>query len=128
MEFLSSAPLKILQKYKIGTLVLLLFVFSWGLFGATPAYAQPSKRVLLLNAYSYDLAWTASITKGVEEAIAAHGDSVKLSVEFMDTKNYFSSDYLSMLVEQYRFKYSSVYFDAIITSDDNAAKDRKSVV
>ncbi len=121
MKLLSSAPLNILQKYKIGTLVLLLFVFSWGLFGATPAYAQPSKRVLLLNAYSYDLAWTASITKGVEEAIAAQGDSVKLSVEFMDTKNYFSSDYLSMLVEQYRFKYGSVYFDAIITSDDNAA-------
>lgn len=39
----------------------------------------------------------------------------------MDTKNYFSSEYLALLKEKYHFKYDNVQFDAIIVSDDNAA-------
>lgn len=104
-------------KGRIIASLLLLYL----LLGVPRAEAQTVKRVLLLNAYSYDLSWTASITRGVEEFFAGQGSSVKLSVEFMDTKNYYSPEYLAMLVEQYRLKYSNVHFDAIITSDDNAA-------
>ncbi|MDC0336492.1 sensor histidine kinase [Pseudodesulfovibrio sp.] len=92
----------------------------WLLLFAAPAHAQPERRVLLLNSYGYDFTWTANITKGVEDVLVPLGGDIKLSVEFMDTKNFFSPEYLAMLVEQLRFKYADVHLDAIITSDDNA--------
>ena len=87
----------------------------------TQSFAMKDKRVLLLNSYNIDLSWTASVTQGVEAGLAVQGPSVKLSVEFMDTKNYFNPAYIAMLVEEYRLKYSGIQFDAIITADDNAA-------
>jgi len=109
----------------------LLLVLTCFLFCVSMADAQPTKRVLLLNSYSYDLAWTASITRGVQEAFATSDGSIKLSVEFMDTKNYYNPNYLSMLQELYSKKYNGIDFDAIITSDDNgvnfALKHRSSI-
>ncbi|QGY39497.1 ATPase [Pseudodesulfovibrio cashew] len=88
---------------------------------AGTAHCQPEKRVLLLNSYNQDLAWTASITRGAMEALAEREGEVKVFVEYMDTKNHYSPQYLALLEEQYRFKYRNVRFDAIIASDDNAA-------
>ena len=32
---------------------------------ALPLHAQPEKKILLLNSYSYDMVWTRSITEAV---------------------------------------------------------------
>lgn len=85
------------------------------------ADARPAKRVLLLNSYSLGIEWTANITKGVEEVLDQAGIPIKLSVEFMDTKNYYSPEHFELLKKQYQLKYGGVVFDAVITSDDNAA-------
>lgn len=86
-----------------------------------PAGAQAAKRILLLNSYNRDLAWTSNLTDGVEETLTASETPVKLSIEFMDTKNYYNSEYLDLLVREYSLKYKHIQFDAVIASDDNAA-------
>lgn len=88
---------------------------------AAPAGAQTVNRVLLLNSYNRDLAWTSDVTDGVEETLGSQDIPIKLSIEFMDTKNYYNSEYLNILIQEYKLKYSHIQFDAIIASDDNAA-------
>lgn len=84
------------------------------------SHAQYTKKVLLLNSYSYSLDWTASITKGVEDALMTGDQPVKLYVEFMDTKSHVSAEYYDNLAQRYSIKYAQTPLDAIITSDDNA--------
>lgn len=86
-----------------------------------PARADHAYRVLLLNSYSLALSWTADVTSGVEQTLAGLDIPVLLHVEFMDTKNIHTPEYLDLLVRQYRLKYANIRFDVIITSDDNAA-------
>jgi signal transduction histidine kinase len=86
-----------------------------------PAPAHHEYRVLLLNSYSHALSWTADITRGVAQTLAGLEYPVRLHVEFMDTKNIYTPEYLDLLVRQYRLKYAKTRFDVIITSDDNAA-------
>lgn len=90
-------------------------------FGPAPAQAHHEYRILLLNSYSQTLSWTADITRGVERTLAGLEYPVRLHVEFMDTKNIHTPEYLDLLVRQYRLKYAKTRFDVIITSDDNAA-------
>lgn len=87
---------------------------------SSPAHGQGERKVLLLNSYSYSLKWTTSITRGVEETLLAADPNTKFYVEFMDTKNYVSPWYKSILEEQLRLKYGNEQFDVVITSDDNA--------
>lgn len=93
----------------------------WCLAQPGPALAHHEYRVLLLNSYSLALSWTADVTSGVEQTLASQEFPVRLHVEFMDTKNIHTPEYLDLLVRQYRLKYANTRFDVIITSDDNAA-------
>jgi len=88
---------------------------------APAAFAQPVSRVLLLNSYNQDLLWTAAVTKGVQDVLANEQGAVKLFIEYMDTKNFYSPEYMRLLKEKYTFKYGGKKIDAIIASDDNAA-------
>ena len=108
-----------MSRYHYLGLILLVFVVS--LFAPAKSDGQLVRRVLLLNSYNRDMLWTDSITRGVSDVLSKDSTSYKLYVEHMDTKNYFSPEYLELLKEQYRFKYSNVEFDAVIVSDDNAA-------
>jgi len=101
-----------------GLLSVGLFVFL--ILSTLEAHAQPSHRVLVLNSYSYSLKWTASITKGIEETLLADDPSIKIMVEFMDTKNFVSPEYYKSLEERLSLKYGKMKLDAVITSDDNA--------
>lgn len=83
--------------------------------------AQPVSRVLLLNSYNQDLLWTAAVTRGVQDAIATEQGAVKLFIEYMDTKNFYSPEYMGLLKKKYAFKYVGKKIDVIIASDDNAA-------
>jgi signal transduction histidine kinase len=89
---------------------------AWPIGGS----AQTFQRVLLLNSYNQDMVWTDSVTEGVKKTLEKHDEPIKLYIEFMDTKNFFSPDYLNLLAEKYQYKYSDINFDIIITSDDNA--------
>lgn len=100
----------------------LLLLFLLPSTGTVPARAYHEYRVLLLNSYSLALTWTADITRGVEHGLAVLDHPVRLHVEFMDTKNIYSPEYLDLLVAQYRLKYRDTRFDVIIASDDNAAR------
>ncbi|MUM77574.1 hypothetical protein GKC30_08015 [Pseudodesulfovibrio sp. F-1] len=98
-----------------------LLLLSPALWSA-PARAHHEYRVLLLNSYSHTLSWTADITRGVEQGLATLDHPVRLHVEFMDTKNIYTEEYLDLLASQYRLKYRDIRFDVIIASDDNAAR------
>lgn len=100
--------------------LILLALFIAFTFIST-AQAREVNRVLLLNSYNRDMLWTTSITNAVEQVLKKQDTPYKLSVEFMDTKNYFTPEYLDLLVRKYRLKYKDVQFDAIIASNDNAA-------
>jgi len=101
---------------------ILIVTFAWCFLVALPtgSFAQTSQRVLLLNSYNQDLVWTGNVTEGVKETLGKHDEPIKLYMEFMDTKNFFTPDYLDLLAEKYLYKYSDIQFDVIITSDDNA--------
>lgn len=77
-------------------------------------------RVLLLNSYNQDMLWTANVTDGVKSVLDDATIDIKLSIEFMDTKNFFTPAYLDLLAGKYALKYGDVTFDAVIASDDNA--------
>jgi len=90
------------------------------ILATTAVHAQPARQVLILNSYSYSAQWTHSITKGVEETLLASDPSIKILVEFMDTKSHATHEYYEVLAEQFRIKYGQRKLDAVITSDDNA--------
>jgi signal transduction histidine kinase len=92
------------------------------LLPARAATAHHEYRVLLLNSYNHVFAWTAGITRGVERGLEGLKHPVRLHVEYMDTKNAYGPDYLDLLARQYRLKYGKTRFDAVIASDDNAAR------
>ena len=101
-----------------GILTAVLFVFS--IPNSLEGHAQDPRRVLVLNSYNYSFQWTASITRGIEETLLEADPSIKIMVEFMDTKSHVTPEYYKNLEEQFHIKYSHVKFDAVITSDDNA--------
>jgi PAS domain S-box-containing protein len=84
--------------------------------------AAPKKvRILLVNSYSENLPWTKSITNAVEDSIRNDRRlDCSLSVEYMDTKNIFTDEYLLKLRDIYTLKYKDTVFDAVITTDDDA--------
>ena len=100
--------------------ILPVFLAVFFILSSFESPAQPVRRVLVLNSYSYSLQWTASITKGIEETLLAADPSIKIMVEFMDTKSHVSPEYYKNMKERFRIKYSQMTFDAVITSDDNA--------
>lgn len=102
-------------------MALLVLVLCFLAASPTGVQAQAFKRVLLLNSYNRDMLWTESITQGVNEVLEQQGTPIKLSIEFMDTKNYVTPAYMQLLADKYFYKYNEIGFDVIITSDDNAA-------
>lgn len=88
---------------------------------ATPAAAVKNAKVLLINSYNQNLSWTKGITDAVVDALKHEpGIKCELHIEYMDTKNIFTEQYLSKLRELYALKYNRTVFDAIISSDDDA--------
>ena len=118
---------------KIYSVILIFIVsaFFCGIFGSAAhadeaaqkaAAGEPKKvRILLVNSYSENLPWTKSITNAVEDSIRSDRRiDCSLSVEYMDTKNIFTDEYLLKLRDIYALKYKDTVFDAVITSDDDA--------
>lgn len=99
----------------------LAFSPASGAEAGSSAVPRKKARVLLVNSYHENMQWTKGITSAVEDSLARDPrlDCV-LSVEYMDTKNIFTDEYLAGLRELYAVKFRDMTFDAVITSDDDA--------
>lgn len=82
----------------------------------------PAKhRVLLLNSYHPGYTWSDEIVKGVEDTFEKSTPPVELYVEYLDSKRMGTSvKHHKCFSELLKIKYAPGFFDAIITSDDNA--------
>lgn len=102
-------------------LFLFFLIVIQGSFGALFSQEKLGKKVLFLNSYHPQYAWTDNFTKGVESQLKIPLEPEWLYVEYldgrrmMDNKKYFES-----LVTFYKSKYGSIKFDAIISCDDYA--------
>lgn len=80
----------------------------------------PKKQLLVLHSYHKGYKWTDDITLGIELALKAKGQPVRIHYEYMDTKRVSSPDFFALLFDAYRFKFKNMKFDAIIVSDNDA--------
>ena len=92
-------------------LFLLLFCFN--------GFSSNQKDILVLNSYHNGLSWTDSIVSSIKREFASEL-SCSVYIEDMDTKRYFSREYLNILARFYQEKYKNKTFDLIISTDNNA--------
>ncbi|ACL75007.1 ABC transporter substrate binding protein [Ruminiclostridium cellulolyticum] len=83
---------------------------------------QPKKNILILHSYNEGLAWTSNQNTGIIEMIDKEYPNTSTYVEYMDWKNYPTSNILSYLSDYFEFKYTQKHIDLIITTDDAAFK------
>jgi signal transduction histidine kinase/ActR/RegA family two-component response regulator len=77
-------------------------------------------RVLVLNSYHPQYAWTEELIRGVRKELS-YLPAEHLFIEFMDARRMVDDDvYLSLLVDNYAHKYRRFPPDVIISSDDSA--------
>ena len=81
--------------------------------------ASNQKNILILNSYHNGLSWTDSIVCSIKHELLSDPD-YNIHIENMDTKRYFSEDYLQILKQFYTQKYQNSKFDLIISTDNNA--------
>jgi len=96
-----------------------------GLPAPVASGAQPAgpRRILIVNSYHKEFAWTDAQTAGAREVLTSAFDHPELYVEYLDTKRVaYEGDYLDLLKGTLRHKYKDVELDAIITTDDNALR------
>ncbi len=78
------------------------------------------KRAFLLHSYYRGYKWDDDEHRGIisvlEPAIGTGG----IYVEYMDTKRFFSDQYVAQLPEVYRRKYAALRFDVVLVTDNNA--------
>ncbi|PKQ65539.1 hypothetical protein BZG02_00595 [Labilibaculum filiforme] len=77
------------------------------------------KDILVLNSYHNGLSWTDSIVSSIKRELSTEL-SYSIYIEDMDTKRYYSQDYLNLLANFYQEKYKNKKFDLIISTDNNA--------
>lgn len=100
---------------------LVLLVVCMLLHPVFPTQAQEKRsHFLVLHSYGLDYGWTEELHVGILEAITASVPGSSFRVEFMDTKNFYSREYLRALVRIYAEKYAQVHFDGVIVTDNNA--------
>lgn len=76
------------------------------------------KKVLLLHSYHTGYKWTDDITSAVQDEL--YGKKVDLRIEHLDTKRYFTPQYLSQQKESLSKKYTNTQFDVVLVSDNHA--------
>ncbi|MCR8922616.1 diguanylate cyclase [Dasania sp. GY-MA-18] len=95
-------------------ILLLLFIIS-----CNPALG--SNKVLLLNSYHPQYAWTEELTRGVRDALAKDIAQENLFIEYMDKRRYVDDAiYNKKILDLLKYKFAHYRPDIIITSDDAA--------
>ena len=88
--------------------------------GPSPAWADPPKRVLVLNSYHQGYEWTDDQTRGALAALGAPTKEIEIHLEYMGTKWVSDPRYFEQLRQSYRYKFAKLRFDAIIATDNDA--------
>ena len=82
------------------------------------AQAKELQKVLLLHSYHSGYKWTDDITSAVKDEF--YGKQVDLRIEHLDTKRYFTPQYLIQEKEFLLKKYTNTQFDVVLVSDNHA--------
>lgn len=109
--------------YKMLSLALvLLFINNYSYIDvhAYNSSALETKTVLFINSYHSGYKWSDDIFDGIKSVLNSDYANIKLQVEYMDTQRVVDSQYLQLLLDTYRYKFSDRNFDLIISSDDAA--------
>jgi len=77
------------------------------------------KRVLIINAYHEGYHWTDRIMDGIRSVFDGQ-EGIEIFVDYLDTKRCSDDRYFSQLRDLFAYKYHSLEFDAIVSSDDHA--------
>lgn len=100
--------------------ITLYFIFSFLCLIEVISAKQSKYKVLILNSYHHNFTWTRKQTEGIMDRLKVSKLANNISVEYMDWKNYPTTQNLNSLYNYYKYKYSDNNIDIIITTDDIA--------
>jgi signal transduction histidine kinase len=83
------------------------------------SFSATQKNILILNSYHNGLSWTDSTLNSIKREFLPD-PNITIYIEYMDSKRYFSEEYLEHLKTHYLKKYRNHKFDLIISTDNNA--------
>lgn len=104
---------------KIIIVLNVLLVFTAALSADSTKLAPGDKipNVLLLQSYHQGYRWSDELGQGVMEVLQ---DNVEVHIEYMDTKKYYSPEFLEKIKNYLMIKSEAINFDLIIAVDNNA--------
>ncbi len=105
----------------VGSLAIGIAIFAFWLH-AVQAFGSACQSVLLVNSYSTRFQWSVDISRSVFDTITNGNGCTEVVTEYLDTKRHSSPEYYQSVARMFARKYDDEHFDAIVTTDDNAAK------
>ncbi len=78
------------------------------------------RQVLVLHSYNVNTQWTKSVMDGIESAFERYEGTIKLDVEYMDTRRITDRKHYENLLALYRHKAVQKQYEIIITVNNNA--------
>lgn len=98
--------------------IALLFILGHGAWSEEKRLdGEEIPNVLLLQSYHQGYKWSDELGRGVMEVLQ---DDVEVHIEYMDTKKYYSPEYLERIRNYLKIKSESIDFKLIIAADNNA--------
>ena len=99
------------------TIIFLIVLSPCLALGSSPK--NTIKHILLLHSYHQGHPWEDAVTAGIKDYISGY-DSIRITIEYMDTKRSNSQVHYYNLGQLYKNKFQKDIFDVIICVDDNA--------
>ena len=82
--------------------IAMIFYLIFSLF----SYSESRKNILILHSYSGDYLWTRQVHVGILEGLEDNKDKYSFSLEYMDTKNFSSEEYIDRYDVPFTYKYA----------------------
>lgn len=110
----------VLKKYSY-LISILVFIIIFSNYN-TKIFAKEAgkKHILVLNSYNPESAWTNDELNGIKKKLGSVNYDIDITVEYMDSKNNYGTEYTNKLFDLYSYKYKNRKFDAIICTDNDA--------
>jgi len=84
------------------------------------AEEKPFKQILVLHSYSLDTEWTRDVMEGIRSVLPKYHGSIRLDVEYMDTRRVNDRQHYENLLALYKHKAEHNSYDIVITVNSNA--------
>ncbi len=107
----------------IVTSLIIILVGTWSL--SAEASIRTPQRIVVLQSYHADFAWTDDIMKGLYKAFDKAEQKTEFYLEYMDTKRFpeqFGPEQLDSIQKHLTEKYRSLQPQIVITVDDDALR------